>query len=385
MEIPREIALRERRPTYSEINLTAFRHNFQLVRRLAGGAKVMGIVKADAYGHGLLEISRELEALNVDYIGVGFLEEGIALREAGINTPILVLGGVAGYQINSFLEYNLELTASSKFIASEIDRRARRMDKKAIVHLKIDTGMNRIGVNYQRAADFMRFAGGLANLIVKGIYTHLAAADSDPEFTKLQLNRFKDVIKSASAIFSPTPIFHVLNSAGLINFPEYCFDMVRTGIMLYGMVPSNSLLGRLDLKPVMSLKSEVVFLKRAAADEGISYDLTYRTKTDTQIVTIPIGYGDGYPVRLSDCGQALIGGKRYPVVGRVCMDQIMVDAGDAMVRIGEEVTLIGKQGDDCITVEEICSLTGAIPYEIPIGTTSRVPRLYIKDTITDEK
>ena len=375
----RDTALEERRPTYCEIDLTAFEKNYQIVRRLAGEARVMAIVKADAYVHGLLEISRELERLGIDCIGVGFLEEGIVLREAGIESPILVLGGVAGYQISRFLEYKFELTASSHYITAEIDRRARRMNMVAPVHLKIDTGMNRIGVNYRRADDFLAFAEGMSNIEVRGIYSHLATAENDLEFTKLQYHRFREVINSAKRIFNPAPVFHLLNSAGLLNLPQAKLDMIRPGIILYGFVSDPSLTGKIDIEPVLSLKSEVVFLKNVAPGEGVSYGLTYKPTEETQIATIPIGYGDGYPSRLSNCGHALIGGVCYPIVGKVCMDQIMVDVGHDRVRIGQEVVLIGRQGGERVTVEEICRLTGAIPYEVTIGINSRVPRIYHKN------
>jgi alanine racemase len=322
-------------------------------------------------------ISQELEKLGVGYIGVGFLEEGIALREAGIKSSILVLGGVAGFQIDYFLEYDLELTASSHFILQDMDRRARRMNRRAKVHLKIDTGLNRIGVNYRRAPEFLQFASTLPGIEVKGIYSHLALADSDLEFTKLQYQRLVNLREPSKKLFGDKIFFHLLNSAGIINFPQGAMEFVRPGLMLYGLIPNISYIEKVKLEPSLSLKSEVVFIKRVTAGEGISYGHTFSTQKETNIVTIPIGYGDGYPNRMSNKGEVLIGGKRYPVVGRVCMDQIMVDVGDDRIRVGEEVVLIGRQGYERITVEEISELTGAVPYEITIGITNRVPRLYL--------
>lgn len=371
--------LLERRPTFAEVDLGALNRNLRTVRKLFPRTGIIAIVKADAYGHGLISISKELENAGADYLGAGFLEEGVALREAGIKLPILVLGGVAGFQIDYFLEYDLELTASSHFIVNEIDRRARRMGRRAKVHLKIDTGLNRIGVNYRRALEFLETAAALPFIQVKGIYSHLAKANTDADFTQVQYRRLADLREPVQRIFGEKIPFHLLNSAGMLNFPKGAFEFVRPGLLLYGMRPDMSYLERAPVEPVMSLKSEVVFIKRVPPNEGISYDLTYITDRLTTIATIPIGYGDGCLQRLSNCGKVLIGGKRYPIVGKVCMDQIMVDVGDDRVRIGEEVVVIGSQGDERITVEEICELTGALPYEVTIGISGRVPRLYLGD------
>lgn len=371
--------LLERRPTFAEVDLRALAQNLKAVHKLVPNTGVIAIVKADAYGHGLIAIGKELERVGVDYLGAGFLEEGVALREAGVKLPILILGGVAGFQIDYFLEYDLELTASSHFIINEIDRRARRRGGRAKVHLKIDTGMNRIGVNYRRALEFLEEAAALPFIQVKGIYSHLAKANTDADFTRIQYQRLAALREPAQRIFNGKIPFHLLNSAGMLNFLDDPLDFVRPGLFIYGMNPDISYLDKTPVKPVMSLKSEVVFLKRVPPGEGISYDLTYTTDRLTTIATVPIGYGDGYPQRLSNCGKVLIGGKRYPIVGKVCMDQIMVNVGDDWVRIGEEVVLIGRQGNERITVEEICQLTGALPYEITIGIAGRVPRLYLGD------
>ncbi len=369
----------ERRPTYAEVDLRALKYNFNAVSKLIPEAKIVSVVKADAYGHGLIPIAKYLAKLKTDYLGVGFLEEGVTLREAGIRLPIMVLGGVAGFQIDYFLKYELELTASSNIILNEIDHRARRMHRKARVHLKIDTGMNRIGVNYRRALEFIEAASKLDGLEVVTIYSHLAAAENDPEFTREQCLRLKKLKSPSRKILGRKVPFHILNSAGIINYPQEAMELIRPGLMLYGMTPSTAFLNKRIVRPVMSVKSEIVFIKRVPPGEGVSYDLLYTTDRETTIITIPIGYGDGYPTNLTNKGEVLIGGKRYPVVGKVCMDQIMVDVGDDRVHIGEEVVLIGAQGNDCITVEEICQKTGAIPYEITVGIKSRVPRLYIDD------
>ena len=382
---PSYIPLLERRPTFTEVDLSVLRENLGAVRKLVPGSKIICIIKADAYGHGLIPIGKALEDAGADYLGTGFLEEGVILREAGVELPILVLGGVAGFQIDYFMEYDLELTASSNFIIHEIDRRARRMNQAAKVHLKIDTGMNRIGVNYRRALDFIQVAAGLPFIQVKGIYSHLASADTDPEFTQLQYQRLIELQKPAGEMFSRKIPFHLLNSAGIMNFPQGALDLVRPGLMLYGMNPVETYLPKAPVKPVLSLKSEVVFIKKVPAGEGISYNLTHTAEKDTTIVTVPIGYGDGFPFLLSNQGRALIKGRSFPIVGRVCMDQLMVDIGEERVRIGEEVVLIGSQGEERITAEEIAAKIGVIPYEVTIGITNRVPRLYLNEHITTQE
>jgi alanine racemase len=368
--------LRDIRPTHAVIDLTALDHNIRSIRRRAAGKKIMAIVKANAYGHGILEVTRQAVASGVDYIGVGFLEEGIFLRQNDVEAPILVMGGILGYQVRKFIQYDLEITVSSLELARHIDRDAGK--QKARVHLKIDTGMERIGVSYQHAVDFVREATRLQHIEIVGIYSHFATADEkDSPFTAVQLERYAHVIDTLRSEGIDAPLKHIGNTGAVAGMDADYGNMVRPGLGLYGMYPSRSSPNDLDLKPVLSLLSKVVFIKRVPADTGISYGLLYRTKVPSNIVTIPIGYGDGYSRLLTNNADVLIHGKRYPVVGAVCMDQLMVNLGDDRAEIGDEVVLIGRMGQEEITAAEIAERMGTIPYEVTCMINARVPRLYI--------
>ncbi len=368
--------LRDIRPTHAVIDLTALDHNIRSIRRRAAGKKIMAIVKANAYGHGILEITRQAVASGVDYIGVGFLEEGIFLRQNDVEAPILVMGGILGYQVRKFIQYDLEITVSSLELARQIDRDAG--NQKARVHLKIDTGMERIGVSYQHAVDFVREVTKLQHIEMVGIYSHFATADEkDSPFTAVQLERYAHVIDTLRSEGIDAPLKHICNTGAVAGMDANYGNMVRPGLGLYGMYPSRSSPNDLDLKPVLSLLSKVVFIKRVPADTGISYGLLYRTKVPSNIVTIPIGYGDGYSRLLTNNADVLIHGKRYPVVGAICMDQLMVNLGDDKAEIGDEVVLVGRMGQEEIMAAEIAERMGTIPYEVTCMINARVPRLYI--------
>lgn len=368
--------LRDIRPTHAVIDLTALDHNIRSIRRRVAGKKIMAIVKANAYGHGILEVTRQAVASGVDYIGVGFLEEGIFLRQNDVEAPILVMGGILGYQVRKFIQYDLEITVSSLELARHIDRNAG--NQKARVHLKIDTGMERIGVSYQHAVEFVRGVTKLQHIEIVGIYSHFATADEkDSPFTAVQLERYVQVIDTLRSEGIDAPLKHIGNTGAVAGMDADYGNMVRPGLGLYGMYPSRSIPNDLDLKPVLSLLSKVVFIKRVPADTGISYGLLYRTKAPSNIVTIPIGYGDGYSRLLTNNADVLIHGRRYPVVGAVCMDQLMVNLGDDRAEIGDEVVLIGRMGQEEITALEIAERMGTIPYEVTCMINARVPRLYI--------
>lgn len=369
--------LKDIRPTHAVINLAAIDHNIRQIRTLSGNAQIMAIVKANAYGHGILEVTRQAVESGVDYIGVGFLEEGIFLRQNDIDAPILVMGGILGYQVKKFIQYDLEITVSSLELAQHINNEMKK--GKARVHLKIDTGMERIGVSHTYAAEFIRRAAMMKNLEIVGLYSHFSASDEeDQSFTKLQLERFQDVIDQTKKFGIEIPLKHISNSAALLGDLDCRYDLVRPGIMIYGIMPAKRINSRIVLKPAFSLTSKVVFTKRVKSGTPISYNRTYYTTKDTNIVTVPIGYGDGFSRLLSGRSEVLIHGKRYPTVGAVCMDQLMVDVGDDTVNFGEEVILIGKMGYEEITAWEIAEKIGTIPYEILCMINARVPRLYIK-------
>jgi alanine racemase len=367
------------RPTRAIISGSALRFNLDGIRAKVGpGVKIMGVVKANAYGHGMEEIADLMVLWGVDYLGVGFLEEGIALRNHGISLPILVLGGVLGNQVRDFLKYNLDITVSSLEIGKSIDHQAALFGAgKANVHLKIDTGMERIGVRAENAGPFLDRIFQLPHLNVAGVYSHFATSDEkEKAFALEQLQRFERVLAYAEAKHYPVPLAHMANSGAVLDLPQSYFTMVRPGVMTYGAYPSQETSESIPLRPVMSLESKVVFLKDVEAGIGVSYGLRYTTPGKTRIATVPIGYGDGYSRRLTNQADVLIGGRRYPVVGTVCMDQLMVDLGpDSPVRVGDNVVLMGRDGDESITAWELAGTLGTIPYEVFTGIAARVPRI----------
>ncbi|MBA4312638.1 MAG: alanine racemase [Chlorobiaceae bacterium] len=369
------------RITHAEIDVQKLHRNYLNTKgALPPDVKVMGIVKANAYGHGVLEISRLLTDYGIDYLGVGFLEEGIYLREHGLTVPILVLGGVLDNQIRSFLDNNLDITVSSLEIAERIEHEVvRDKNLKARIHLKIDTGMERIGVHSENALPFVERVCRMKHLDVVGIYSHFASADErDKAFTHYQFDRFQSLLKKINSIGIDIPLKHIANSGALIDLPETYLTMVRPGIMLYGIYPSLETTESILIEPVLSLKSKIVFIKEVAANTSVSYGRKYFTSKRTKIATIPVGYGDGYSRRLTNNSEVLIAGKRYPVIGVVCMDQMMVDIGyDASIHVGDDVILIGESSGEKISAWELAERAGTNPYELLTGIATRVPRVFI--------
>lgn len=373
-----EVEAQRRRPTHALIDLGALRRNYRALKKLAHDKPVMAVVKANAYGHGLVETARVLVDEGIAYFGVGFLEEGIELRKAGITSPILVLGGAVGYQAALFLEYDLELTVSSIGLARRVAQEVRRNGRPARVHLKIDTGMGRIGVNWANALPFIEEALSLEELEVVGIYSHFATADEgDLTFTKAQLARFTHLLHQLSQLGRRIPLCHIANSGAVFQHPDSLFDIVRLGISIYGCLPSEEFKAPVMLEPVMSLVSEVVFVKRVPAGTPVSYGCTWKAPKETTIATIPIGYGDGYPRALSNKARVLIRGQRLPIVGRICMDQLMVDCGDLKVEVGDPVIMIGHQDSERIAAEEVARWLDTIPYEVTTQINARVPRVFL--------
>jgi alanine racemase len=364
------------RPTWAEIDLNNLVHNYRQLRaRLNPNTKMMVTVKADAYGHGLMPVSKKLVACGVDYLGVASIDEGIILREGGIRKPILVLGMVMKSDIDPLFEYKLSATVCEMRLARELNRRAAFLDRPIDVHVKVDTGMGRIGVKHQDALALVKNIRKLKNLNLEGVFTHFAFADMNKEFTFHQIDLFDRLVKGLAASGVKVPLVHAANSMGVLDYKHSHFNMVRPGLVIYGIYPKQNL--EIKLKPVLSLKTRVVFVKRVPAGVGISYGHEYITPRATKIVTLPIGYGDGYPRNLSNRAPVLIRGRRFKMCGRICMDQIMVDVGDAPVKIEDEVVLIGSQKQARITAEELAELSGTIPYEIVCGLGSRIPRVYL--------
>ncbi|KPK97298.1 MAG: hypothetical protein AMJ95_09790 [Omnitrophica WOR_2 bacterium SM23_72] len=365
------------RPTWAEINLRHLMHNFRQVRRrLLPKTRIMVTVKADAYGHGLIPISRKLVSCGVDYLGVASVEEGIALRKAGIRTPVLVMGLVLKKDIAPLLRYRLTATVCDEALAHALNDRARLYKRPLDVHIKVDTGMGRLGVLPEEVLPLVRKIHQLKNLRIEGIFTHFTMADSDKNFTHRQIRLFHRLLDDLKKEGIRIPLAHAANSMGVLDFKQGHFNMVRPGIIIYGLHPKEDL--KIKLKPLLVLKSRVIFKKRLPPGWGVSYGRTYITKKKTTVITLPIGYGDGYPRILSNKAPVLIGGKRFKVCGRICMDHMMVDVGDSKVRIGDEVVLIGSQGKMRITAEELARLAETISYEIVCGLGNRIPRLYIR-------
>lgn len=366
------------RPSRIVVDLSAISDNLQAIRARVG-VPVMGIVKANAYGHGLVPVARHLEACGVDRLGVAFVEEGIALRRAGIRLPILVLGGIFGPQVADYLRHELEITVSSLDKLRQVEAVAEALGQRARVHLKIDTGMERIGVHSYSCAGFIEAAAASRWCDVVGVYSHLACAD-DPgsPMTDRQVERFAEACAHFTRIGAPMPLRHLANSGGVLHAPGTWLDLVRPGIILYGVLPDPASQATLALRPALSLVSRVVYFKVVRAGGTVSYGATWTAANDTRIATIPVGYGDGYPRALSSRGEVLLRGHRRPIAGRVCMDQFMVDLGpDGTAYNEDEVVLVGRRDGQAIRVEDIARQAGTIPYEILTGLNERIPRAYV--------
>jgi len=364
------------RPTWAEVDLNALEYNFNQVKKaVSPGTRILATIKADAYGHGLIPVARKLARCGADYFGVASIDEGIKLRKSGINTPVLILGLILKEDIPAVLKNKLIPTVCSYDQASEFDRLGRKLGRKVLLHIKVDTGMGRIGVDHVEAFDLIRKIHRLKFAGIEGIFTHFAFADMDRDFTSRQITLFNRLIARLKDNGINIPLVHSANSMGVLAYRNSHFNMVRPGLVLYGLYPAEKL--RVRLKPVLSLKTRVVYIKSVPRGTGISYGHIYSTKSKTAVITLPIGYGDGYPRNLSNIAPLLIKGERFKICGRICMDQIMADVGDFKVRLGDEVVLIGSQGRNRITSEELAGLSGTISYEIVCGLGSRIPRVYI--------
>jgi alanine racemase len=365
------------RPSRIRVDLGAIGHNLHAIRAHVG-VPVMGIVKANAYGHGLVPVARHLEAQGVDQLGVAFVEEGAALRRAGIRLPILVLGGIFGPQVAQFIAHDLGITVSSLDKLRQVEAAAESLGRKATIHLKIDTGMERIGVHSYSCGPFIDAAAASKWCELKGVYSHLACAD-DPSspMTASQVERFAEACAHFQRIGAPMPLRHLANSGGVLHFPGTWLDMVRPGIVLYGVLPDPASRPTIELRPALSLVSQVVYFKVVRGGNTVSYGATWTAPGDTRVATVPVGYGDGFPRALSSRGEVLVRGERRPIVGRICMDQFMVDLGvDGSAWNEDEVVLIGRQGGLAITAEDVALAAGTIPYEILTGLNERIPREY---------
>jgi alanine racemase len=366
------------RPTIAEIDLTAIAHNIAAIRKKVIPAEVMAVVKANAYGHGACEVARTALQNGATWLGVALVEEGIELRKHGFTAPILIFAGELEFQIEEALNYNLQISITSPDIIPVLRQTAQRLHKRAIVHIKVDTGMGRVGIAWNNAADIIQHIYSIPEIHIQGLYTHFATSDErDKSYARYQNECFRTVIRELEKLDIRIPVIHAANSGAILDMPDTYFTLVRPGIMIYGYYPSDETTESVAIRPAMTFKSRVSQIKQVPADTSISYGRTYKTTAQTHIATVAAGYADGYNRRLSNRAHVLIREKRYPVVGRVCMDLLMCDLGATTdVCVGDEVVLFGQQGDQQITIEELCTLLDTIPYEVCCWVSGRVPRVY---------
>ncbi|MGI6085691.1 MAG: alanine racemase [Acetivibrionales bacterium] len=371
--------------TWAEINLDNIAHNVKEIQIKAGKrTEIMAVVKADAYGHGVLETVNTLIKSGCTRLAVSMLDEAIQLRQIGVDIPILVLSHTNPSRADELIKYNITQTVYSHDMASFLSDEAVRHGTKARVHIKIDTGMNRVGFppGYS-AVKAVKEIQSLPGIIVEGIFTHFATADEkDDDYTARQTELFNSIISELNRIGILIPIRHVANSAAIIQYPELAMELVRPGIILYGIYPSKEVdRSVLDLKPAMALKTNISMIKWVEKNTSVSYGRKFVTKRKSQIATIPAGYADGYSRLLTGKSRVLVNGQFAPIVGSICMDQCMVDVTDVKgdIKIGDEVVMLGKQGDCEITAEELAGYMGTIPYEIVCIIGKRVPRVYFKN------
>ncbi len=390
------------RPTYLEVNLPQLKQNLEAIRAHVAPAKVMPMVKANAYGHGLDGVAPYIEPY-ADYFGVALVEEAIQLRALGITKPILVAGGTMIEQLPLFFKHDLILTASSFDLLTASEQLAESTRKRLKIHLKIDTGMERVGVHEYEAEEFIQKSLACSHLEVEGIYTHLANSESmslrdgdrpskqpptlseiasgkeqerprnDIVEATLQLERFQEILRFYERNSLPMPIRHVCNSGGILNLPEAHLDMVRPGVLFYGVYPARDIEKKINVKPALTWKSKVAYSKVTLPGRSVSYGSLWQAEARTRIVTIPCGYADGYFRRMTNHARVIINGKSYPQVGRICMDQFMVDVGEDDVEAGDEVTLLGGG----IPAEELADWAGTNEYEVMTNISARVPRVYV--------
>ena len=365
------------RPSIIEVDLNILKNNLRLIRQHIDDRPVMAVVKSNAYGHGLVRVANLYEKLGVNSLGVALPEEGIILRKSGISLPIAVFSGLLKEQIPELIEWDLEFFVPSTDVLNFTEKFCKAKNRRATIHLKIDSGMGRIGTIAENSESLIASALNSENIYIKGVCSHFACAD-DPEdpMTLEQIERFLEAVSLFEKLGARTPLRHIANSGGVLYFPQSHLDIVRPGIILFGVYPESACPRILELKPALTLKSKVSFHKSIPSKFSISYGATWTSENSAEISTIPLGYGDGYPRCLSNRGEVLINGKRRPIVGRVCMDQFMVNCEYENQKTGEEVIIIGKQDDQCITVEEISKWANTIPYEILTNLNDRLPRNY---------
>lgn len=367
--------------TYSAIDLDAVEYNYRNTRaKLPDGVKLLGVIKADAYGHGAVEIARFLEG-KCDFFGVACIEEAVELKNAGIATPVIILGRVFPWDYETVVKYDIRIPVFSYEDAKALSDESVKQNRITDFHFCIDTGMSRIGFQVNEdSADVCKTIVDLPNIRAEGLFSHFATADeSDLSKAIVQRDKYKKFVAMLASRGIEIPVKHLNNSAGIMNFNEF-FDMCRMGIILYGLYPSNEVdPSLLSIKPVMSWHTKISHIKVLDSGREISYGGTFKTDKPTKIATIPVGYADGYPRCLSNIGRVLINGKFADITGRVCMDQFMVNVSNIECNVGDDVVLVGRQGDEELTMEEVSEMAHSFNYELPCRVARRVPRVYFKD------
>ncbi len=361
-----------------EIDLNAIAHNFEEIKRAVGhDKKIMPVIKADAYGHGLVPVARVLEEKGADFLAVSYVEEGIALRKAGIKIPIAILLGIIPEEIKALFTYQLTPIIYRLEIAKKLSQEAQKRRTQISVFVKVDTGMGRLGVFYKEAISFLKEVNHLPGLKIEGISSHLALAETDRRFTQKQFMRFKAILRAASQVGLTLKFNHIANSAGALMY-ETGLSVIRPGLTLYGVYPVRSLRQKINLRPAMCFKTRIIYVKWLPPHVGVSYGHTYVTTKKTRIAVIPIGYDQGLFRQLSNKGEVLVQGKRVPIIGTICMHLTMLDVTKLdKVDIGEEVVILGKQGNEEITADEIAFKAGTISYDVLCRFGRSNPRVYL--------
>lgn len=374
--------MRTNQRCYADIDLRAIGHNIDQVKgKIPEGVKVMAVIKADAYGHGAVQVGKYLEN-QVDYFGVATIEEAVELRKSGLQLPILILGYTLKEQYKNVVSYGITQTIYSYQAACALNEEAQKQQKKAVVHIALDTGMTRIGFQTEEESiGEIQKIKELPWLEVEGIFSHFSCADEkDKTYANMQMEKYDSFLDRLEEAGVEIPIKHLCNSAGIMEFDHHRYQMVRSGIITYGLYPSEEVdKTALDLQPALTWKSHVAHVKTVKAGLGVSYGATFITRENMKIATVLVGYADGYPRSLSNKGRMLIHGKSVPIIGRVCMDQVMIDVTDVEnVQVEDEVTLVGRDGDEVIPVEELAAMSYSFNYEVVCDINKRVIRNYLK-------
>lgn len=370
--------------TWAEVDLDAIAHNIKEIRKITNpNSKIMAVVKADAYGHGFLEVTRTLLENGADRLAVAVLQEGKQLRSRGVSVPILILGASGEEAVEDLINFDITPSVFTYEFAKALSYRAEQKEKVTKIHIKVDTGMSRIGFlageNNEEIVEEILKISRLPYIEIEGIFSHFATSDEyDKEYTLLQYSRFMDVCNKLEEKGLHIPIKHICNSAGIMMYPEMHLDMVRPGVILYGMYPSDEVdKSKLDLIPAMTLKSTITHVKEVEAGRGVSYGKEYITENETKIATVPIGYADGYLRKLAHEGKMIVNGVKVPIIGRICMDQCMIDVTNVHnIDKGDEVIIFGREG---VTVDDLAAWLETINYEVSCVIGKRIPRIYTKN------